>query len=446
MLLRKLLLIFAVGIVASPMNGAVVVVDGGPPSTVVPLAPGQVATFHIQGIGSGLKGSIYATGLPLPTVLAGISVNLVQLFQGPLSVPVPIFSIQLVSPCNNDSVDTTPGCGSSYVAVTVHLPTSGLRVETKGVLSGPPGTYLQFSENGTVVASVTVHLFTDQIRVCDNSKYNSEILYSKLNLEICGPGNLYPYYVSRASLRTFKSGEEYVLYVFGLGGGVSELAGQATVPGDRLGIKPQVAFDARVNAGPSNPPDVRRGLRDPVSWGPVVGYPGLYQVHVILPDLPAGSPSCGGGMSNMTISVIGPFSFDGDQICMENSVPDVIAPSVITGVVNSSTGQKCDLTANPACTLVASQLDTLELYGLRFNANGGNLLQMYAGNASSPISWLYSGDGYYFWDGHGNATRINVQIGCGVSAGDLRVSVWPDADHVSSNSAPVKVNASGKCP
>ena len=202
-----------------------------------------------------------------------------------------------------------------------------------------------------------------------------------------------------------------------------------------VGIKPQVAFDARKNAGPSNPPDYINGLRDPVSWGGVSGYPGLYQVRVILPELPVGAPTCVGG-TNMTISVIGPYSFDGDRICMENATPVAVDPPAITGIVNSTTGQKCDLIANPNCTITASQLDTLELYGIRFNANGGNLLRLFFGTTGSESSYLYSGDGYYFWDGHGNTTRINAQIGCTISTGDFRMEVWPDSVHQPGNSPP----------
>jgi hypothetical protein len=421
------------------VNGAVVVVDGSPNGNVIQAAPGQVITFHIQGIGQNVKDSIYATSLPLPTVLGGISAQLTQF--PPSSSPVPIFSIQKLAPCWEGAV--SPGCDSSYAAVTVQLPTTGFQAQVRGVLVGVPipPALLQFSENGAIVASVTVSLFSDQIKVCNNSEYDSSRLYSMLSLDACGPGNL-----RLGPQKTFKSGQEYVVYVFGLGGGgYPDFAGKSPGPNDKFGMKPQVVFDARTNAGPSNPTNYITGLRDPASWGPVVGYPGLYQVRVILPELPLGAPNCFGG-TNLTISVVGPSSYDGDRICMENAVQEFLDPPAITGVINSTTGQKCDLTANSNCTITAGQLDTLELYGLRFNANGGNLVRMFSGTSASDSSYLYSGDGYYFWDGHGNSTRINAQIGCGIPPGDLRLAVWRDSVHQSANSAPVKVTTSGKCP
>ena len=55
----------------------------------------------------------------------------------------------------------------------------------------------------------------------------------------------------------------------------------------------------------------------PLYAGLAPGYVGLYQVNFQVPPPPAGTPACNGTIqSNLTVSVGGPYSFDGAGICV----------------------------------------------------------------------------------------------------------------------------------
>ena len=64
--------------------------------TIINVAPGQVLTFYVHGIGANLKSRVAASSLPLPMSLAGISAVLVQALPG---IPMPILSVEPVSTC-----------------------------------------------------------------------------------------------------------------------------------------------------------------------------------------------------------------------------------------------------------------------------------------------------------------------------------------------------------
>ena len=165
-MLRPLLLIlFSTGIVPAqtPAAGGVVAAGYDVPPTRISVAPGQVITFFVHGIGLGLSGPVRASSGQWPTTLGGISANFVQ--SG--TTPVPLLSVEPITTCDNPS----PGCGS-YTAVTLQVP-FGIAATNPGasILGGPPpfGT-IQFVENGTVQSGVEVTTYVDQIhllRYCD---------------------------------------------------------------------------------------------------------------------------------------------------------------------------------------------------------------------------------------------------------------------------------------
>ena len=84
----------------------------------VNAAPGQILNLFVQGIGANLTQKVGATSLPLPAVLAGISV---QLRQGPQSTAVPLFAVRPISTCLTGAVVSGSTCGQ-YTAVTVQIP------------------------------------------------------------------------------------------------------------------------------------------------------------------------------------------------------------------------------------------------------------------------------------------------------------------------------------
>src|ERR1035438_10139905 len=83
--------------------------------SAIDAAPGQILNLMVQGVGASLTGRVAEPFLPLPDVLAGISVKLVQ---APQSVAVPILAVRPVITCANG--ESAP-CGS-YTVVTVQIP------------------------------------------------------------------------------------------------------------------------------------------------------------------------------------------------------------------------------------------------------------------------------------------------------------------------------------
>lgn len=211
-----------------------------------------------------------------------------------------------------------PGC-SAYTAVTVQIP-SQIDAYNLTEMRGVPvsATWVRFSENGKVVATVDVEPYTDQIHVltsCD---------------ALFGAGDVSPCIgrpkIVHASSGPVKPGEEIAIYAVGLGTGAVAADGDTVplpVPVRILGI----SFDARPNALPSRP-SATTVLSQPAFAGLIPGYVGLYQINVIVPDPGPGIQPCNPDVrgptridTNLTINIIGTNSFDGAAICVETSTP-----------------------------------------------------------------------------------------------------------------------------
>jgi hypothetical protein len=122
------------------------------------------------------------------------------------------------------------------------------------------------------------------------------------------------------------------------------------------------------------------------------------------------------------------------------SVTVGLAP-IVYGVVNYTTGQVCNVTADPGCVITASRMDILEIYGVGFRPTGGNTVKLANG---STEAWLYETDGYYFWDQ--SRTQLNAQIACYVTPGAWTLYVYSLNSGTPSNGVLVSVSAGGSCP
>jgi len=282
--------------------------------TIINVAPGQVLTFYIHGIGASLKSRVAASSLPLPMSLAGISAVLVQSVP---AVPMPILSVEPVSTCLDMG---QPGC-SPYTAVTVRIP-SDIVANDVATLRGAPvaATWVRFSENGSVVATVDVVLYADQIhvlRACDTLFGGFPYIPCSTPLVVRADGS------QVTSQAPAKPGDEIQIYAVGLGG-TSGPDGDA-VPSPRSVSILGISFDARPNALPSRP-SATTVLSQPAFAGLIPGYVGLYQVNVTVPDHGPGTQPCNPYVrgptridSNLTINIIGRNSFDGPAICVQPS-------------------------------------------------------------------------------------------------------------------------------
>jgi uncharacterized protein (TIGR03437 family) len=280
---------------------------GGGYSAPVPVyvAPGNIISFYAHGVGGKLSGRVSATGFPLPTVLAGISVTLSQLGG---TAPVPMLSVRPISTC----VILLPSCGS-YVELTVQIP-FGLYTDG-GTL--PPGVaFLTVSENGVAGGAIELAPEASRVHVIAITRADGSVI----NFE-----------------RPVHVGEQLVMYAVGLGTTTPSVpTGEATPnSAPRTTQSFQLNFDYRPNAPPSGnyvypgtcPSPVCDAIQHPVFAGLTPGFAGLYQVNFVVPPLPTDTPACNyyvgpAGFqvnSNLTVTLVGRTSIDGAGICVDTS-------------------------------------------------------------------------------------------------------------------------------
>ena len=169
------LLLLASAVSGFPQSAPVVTGAGYTLPAPVKVAPGQVLTIFVQGIGSGLTQPVRAPESTLPTSLAGISVTLEQ----GSDRPVGILDVRPVSTCAPLSAAGTgvfpqpvSNCGR-LTAVTVQIPFDIVTICSVCVGTLPSEyapTVLWVSENGTNSAVFQLMALSDQIHVltsCD---------------------------------------------------------------------------------------------------------------------------------------------------------------------------------------------------------------------------------------------------------------------------------------
>lgn len=325
--------------------GVATVFAQSPPSVVVSagytfaapvnVAPGQVLTFFVQGIGRGITGPVRAPdGMDLPMSLAGISATLQQ----GANRAVPMLDIRPVSTCATVAV-SSPCSGAALTAITVQIPYELLSYCGSSCGLGPvyalAPTYLWFSENGVAGAMIELVPFVSHVHVltaCDTIFANpAKLPWQQSNLNITLPC---PPLVTHAdgSLVSAQSparaGEELVAYATGFGP-ADPPAPTGKIVGTALPARwPLVLdFNFRLDAGPSRPvypPSYDEGV--PVYAGLTPGFAGLYQVNFKVPRPPAGTTPCLPSVpspvfqSNLTVSIGGyavSQSFDGAGICVQ---------------------------------------------------------------------------------------------------------------------------------
>jgi hypothetical protein len=290
-------------------------------------APGQILNLFVQGVGANLSSRVTAGGLPLPTVLAGISVQLTQTYS-PQSVPVPLLAVRPVSTCPGGSLGSAP-CGR-FAEITVQIPYELVPVCQWGIQICPVtaspalsnSAQLIVSENGVAGGAIQINPVADQVHIanlCDIDMSGSAACAST-PLITHADGSLI------SASNPAKLGEQVVIYALGLGATKPAAGtGQAGPSPAPVANVQEVNFQYEPNAGPS------RGLPlqltscsttpacplTPVFAGLTPGFVGLYQVNFVIPTIANRVLACGPGItSNLTLTVIGLTSFDGAGICV----------------------------------------------------------------------------------------------------------------------------------
>lgn len=268
-------------------------------------AAGGIAELFVSGVGSQLSDDVVARNFPLPTMLAGISVALVQAAT-PQQVAMPVIAVRPRFTCGNPRLAGWPECGR-YVVVSVEIPQE-LNASDKNIAR------FVVSENGVAGGSVEFGQRPDTGWVLTITHADGTAI------DQAHPAKVH---------------EEVIMWVAKLGPTTPTVpTGQATPsPPPVVQSPPSLYFDYRPNAPPSKPlcpgPSSPCPLVQPLFAGLTAGYAGLYQVNFEVPIPPPGTPGCNDNAfnpgalssvaSNLTVSILALGSLDGAGICVDTN-------------------------------------------------------------------------------------------------------------------------------
>lgn len=332
-------------------QGITLVGSGYSSPTSIRVSPGQITTMFVLGLSTDPTKPTRATSVPLPTSLAGISVDVLvtsSAFATTTVYPAPLLAVEQFNVCGNGATPPPPtGSPDCMVgAITLQIPYEALPLTRSGDFAGSPTTEIVITANGTTSKSFPVSTYGDNLHVlstCDS--FPSKQSGSQIILN--GGCNSVVTHAD-GTLVTADSpalpGETVVIYAYGLGQTTpSPKTGQASpTPAATLSTFLYLQFDFRINAAPSRPyvnPLILAPIPTPapVFAGLTPGQVGLYQVNVRVPNPPTAIPNCTTGaqalslynavQSNLTIDIGAPASFDGAAICVNAGVQPLAVAS-----------------------------------------------------------------------------------------------------------------------
>lgn len=320
----KILIVFCVGAAtACAQTGGAVVGAGYHAFAPISVAPGQVITVFVTGVGSVTQ-AFSAGKPPLPTTLGGISATLSEFG----NTPVPILSVNPVITCFNTGIAPQP-C-STVTAVTLQIPFE-LHVGILGSLMPPVIAFLTTSDQMGHSATVELNPIPDQIHVLTSF----DTVLGNFGHPISGGG-----IVTHAdgtlvdASKPAGPGEELVMYVVGLGSVSSPVKTGEASPSPPVAISgmPVLTFNFQPNAQPTPATVAPFSPVAPIFTGLTPGFVGLYQINFVVPRPSSPVTPCADprGLgpdlfayvnTNVTVTVVGATSFDGVGICVGPVAP-----------------------------------------------------------------------------------------------------------------------------
>jgi len=267
------------------------------------VAPGQVITLFVRTSSITLTSAVAASGLPLPTNLAGLSVSMRQTFaDGPMDVP--IFSAYPVEFCSA----VIPATCSSLTAITVQIP---FELVANVVRSRMPANFASLTvlENGVPGDPLPLFAVGESIHVL-----NSCDAPLAPNPGICHAMITHADGTAVASDNPALPNELLTLSAYGLGRTAAAVKTGAASPDAQDVSLVKLGFDFASNPSPTPTPTPDTA---PVSAVLAAGKVGLYEIKFRVPDFPPDTPECqGSGDTNLTVSLGRGISLDSVGICV----------------------------------------------------------------------------------------------------------------------------------
>ncbi len=303
----------------------------------VSVAPGEILTFFVDGLGISLTQPMRAPSGPLPTTLAGINVTLRQA----TDTPVPIIEVRPVSTCPHTVTNgMIPVICGGLIAITVQIPYEAVALCPLCASPIPLlPTQLLVSVNGHTGVPFELNALADEVHIvtsCDvlEQPFGTPPPFNNTGLP-CSPMVTHADGSLVSASAPAKIGETLTAWAFGLGQtSPAAITGQPAADGAPVAETFFLDFNYTVNALPIKPyigrPDVKPPK--PIYAGLAPGFAGLYQINFTVPPQPAGGtplcalpgtfgPGANAAQSNLTVSVGGAFSFDGAGICVATQIP-----------------------------------------------------------------------------------------------------------------------------
>lgn len=308
---RVLLLAALAAVDTSAQTNAVVVGAGyQAPETLLRVSPGQLISLYITGVparrvpGSATESfEERALRLSLPTVLAGLSVNIRILWLPlPQEIAAPIQAVYQRSVCGGSEAAR---CGM-WTEIIVQIPYD-LPVEV-GTGVPPIPQYLIVRDGGqelTAIQTAGVPHSVHFLRSCDSVALPNPGLP-------CGPLVAHSDGTIVNPANPAKPGETLVAYALGLGRVVNPVrAGEAVKEANAVAGDIYLRFEYGDVPPAGMPERLAESAPRNISYaGLTPGYAGLYQLNFTVPPLPDSPVPCTRpAQENLTVTMSGVFTF-----------------------------------------------------------------------------------------------------------------------------------------
>jgi len=266
------------------------------PANTITAAPGQVLTVSSFGITKRIPDPVFPlpTATGLPTEVEGVSVDLVQ---GPVTVQLPIRGIQQNPPATT---------------LTIQIP-------YELIVDSRDPARLRIKEGGATVSEIAVNPVADSVHVintCDQTGIFLSIA-DGVPAGFCAPMVIHARGPLVSASAPATPGETLILWAYGLGALDHPMLSSCCSSPDQLprAVQPFNVSFSYTDAG-------RFPFRRLTQAVPTyVGMPGAgnYQVHFVVPDVPADISRCSARVGNLRVLVSGPSSADSAEICVQPS-------------------------------------------------------------------------------------------------------------------------------